>query len=241
MKRIKQEMERVIRMKIERLYGSNDMAKIGCHDCAGCSSCCQDMGESIWLDPYDVYQLTLGLQRPFEGLLAKEVELHVEDGLILPNLRMASKENAKVAQDIPECAFLNEAGRCSIHAFRPGFCRLFPLGRNYEEGKLEYFVLDGACPAPNKSKVKIEKWLGIPKIREYEAFLLQWHTLTKGLRLFYADNSENEPVIKAINMQFLQIFYLTPYETEGFYPQFEKRMEKMKTLLQQLRVDLTEE
>ena len=41
-----------------KLYGNNDMAKISCHDCAGCSSCCQDMGESIWLDPYDVFQLT---------------------------------------------------------------------------------------------------------------------------------------------------------------------------------------
>ena len=44
-----------------KLYGNNDMAKISCHDCQGCSSCCQDMGESIWLDPYDVYQLTRNL------------------------------------------------------------------------------------------------------------------------------------------------------------------------------------
>ena len=27
--------------------------------------------------------------------------------------------------------FLDENGRCSIYAFRPGFCRLFPLGRYY--------------------------------------------------------------------------------------------------------------
>ena len=116
-----------------KLYGNNDMVKISCHDCAGCSSCCQGMGDSIWLDPYDIYQLTKNLGKTMEELLAREVELHVEDGLILPNLKMMDESN-------PHCAFLNEEGRCSIHAFRPGYCRLFPLGRNYEEGKLTYFV-----------------------------------------------------------------------------------------------------
>lgn len=207
-----------------KLYGNNDMAKISCHDCAGCSSCCQDMGESIWLDPYDVYQLTKNLGKTMEELLAKEVELHVEDGLILPNLKM-------VGEKIPQCAFLNEEGRCSIHAFRPGYCRLFPLGRNYEEDKLTYFVLKDACPAPNKSKVKINKWLGVPNLKAYEEFLVEWHGLTKRLRALYVENMEDEAVIKAINMKFLQVFYLAPYESEDFYEEFENRKEEIEKLL----------
>lgn len=227
-------------MNIDRVYGSNDMAKIGCHDCNGCSSCCQDMGQSIWLDPYDTYNLTKGLQKSFEELLAKEVELHVEDGLIMPNLRMAVG-STKNTDEIPKCSFLNEEGRCSIHSFRPGFCRLFPLGRNYEGNRLSYFVLEDACPAPNKSKVKIEKWLNIPGIRHYEDFLVKWHAITKGLRLFYEDNQENEAVVKAINMQFLQIFYLTPYGEDSFYPQFAERMARMNQFLSQLHVILPNE
>jgi Fe-S-cluster containining protein len=90
-------------MDTQRFYGSNDMAKVGCHDCNGCSSCCQDMGQSIWLDPYDTYNLTKGLGKSLQQLLEKEVELHVEDGLILPNLRMGE------AQGVPSCSFLNEA------------------------------------------------------------------------------------------------------------------------------------
>lgn len=207
-----------------KLYGNNDMAKISCHDCAGCSSCCQDMGESIWLDPYDVYQLTRSLGKTMEELLAKEVELHVEDGLILPNLKM-------VGEKIPQCEFLNEEGRCSIHAFRPGYCRLFPLGRNYEEDKLTYFVLKDACPAPNKSKVKINKWLGVPNLKAYEEFLVEWHGLTKRLRAFYTENMEDEAVIKAINMNFLQTFYLTPYESEDFYEEFAERKKEIEKLL----------
>lgn len=224
-------------MKIERFYGSNDMAKVGCHDCNGCSSCCQDMGQSIWLDPYDTYNLAKGLGQSFEELLAKEVELHVEDGLILPNIRMAAS-SPEIAEETPKCSFLNNEGRCSIHAFRPGFCRLFPLGRNYEGNKLSYFVLEDACPVPNKSKVKIEKWLNVPRIREYEDFLVKWHSLTKGLRLFYEDNQENEAVIKAVNMKFLQIFYLAPYKEDSFYPQFEERMGKMNAFLSELQIVL---
>ena len=204
-----------------KLYGSNDMAKVSCHDCAGCSSCCQDMGESIWLDPYDIYQLTKNLGKSMELLLAKEVELHVEDGLILPNIKMAG-------EGVPQCSFLNEEGRCSIHGFRPGYCRLFPLGRNYEEGKLTYFVLKDACPAPNKSKVKINKWLGVPNLKSYEKFLVEWHEFTKMLRKFYAEHSQEEEVIKAVNMKCLQMFYLTPYG-DDFYQEFDERMKEMQT------------
>ena len=40
-------------------YGLNDMVRAACNDCAGCSSCCEDMGESIILDPLDIYELTI--------------------------------------------------------------------------------------------------------------------------------------------------------------------------------------
>jgi len=218
-------------MQNTKLYGNNDMAKIDCHDCKGCSSCCRDMGESIWLDPYDVYNLTISLGKSFEALLQKEIELHVEDGLIMPNIRMAGEGE-------PKCSFLNEEGRCSIHAIRPGFCRLFPLGRNYEDGKLSYFVLEDACPAPVKSKIKINKWLGVPCLKDYESFLVEWHALTKGLRAFYAANADNEAVTKAVNMQFLQIFYLMPYTADDFYVQFYERREKMYAFLQSLGIIL---
>ena len=213
-----------------KLYGNNDMAKIRCHDCAGCSSCCRDMGNSIWLDPYDVYQLTHHLGKSMEELLAKEAELHVEDGLILPNLRMAGNGE-------PMCSFLNQEGRCSIHDFRPGLCRLFPLGRDYEDGNLSYFVLKDGCPAPIKSKVKINKWLGVPLIKDYERFLIEWHSLTKALRSYFEEHREDEAVNKAINMKFLQMFYMTAYEGEDFYKEFYSRIESMEEFLRNLGVE----
>lgn len=206
-----------------KLYGLNDMVKVGCHDCAGCSLCCRDMGESILLDPYDVFRLTKNLNRTFEQLLAGPVELHVEDGLILPNLKMQGDTD-------PACSFLNEQGRCSIHAFRPGLCRLFPLGRNYEENKLNYFLLVHECPAKNKSKMKVSKWLDTERIKEYQDFLVIWHDLTKGLRLQVGEHTSDDTYTKQLNMAFLQIFYMKPYESEDFYTEFRIRMESWKRL-----------
>lgn len=221
--------EEILDISDGKLYSANDMAKISCHDCAGCSSCCRDMGQSIWLDPYDIYQLTRNLGKTMEELLLKEVEFHVEDGLILPNIKM-------IGEEAPACSFLNAEGRCSIHAFRPGFCRLFPLGRNYEENKMSYFVLKDACPAPNKSKVKINKWLSIPNLKAYEKFLVEWHGITKNLRVYYEEHVQEEALIKAVNMKFLQIFYLTPYVQEDFYLEFQLRIDEMKQFLHTLGI-----
>ena len=55
-----------------KLYTSSDMAKVGCNDCKGCSACCRNMGQSIVLDPYDVYQLTVGQNQSFQELLRSE-------------------------------------------------------------------------------------------------------------------------------------------------------------------------
>ena len=53
-----------------RLYSENDMVKADTHGCNGCSKCCEsDMGNSIVLDPYDIYNLTKGTGRSFDDLL----------------------------------------------------------------------------------------------------------------------------------------------------------------------------
>lgn len=202
------------------LYTSNDMVKAECNDCVGCSACCRGMGTSIVLDPLDVYQLTGKLNRSFEDLLSKEVELQVSDGLILPCLKMTEEGD--------HCAFLNQQGRCSVHSFRPGFCRMFPLGRIYENGTFRYFLQTGECKKENRTKVKIRKWIGVPDIKRYEAFICSWHYFLKDVgTLIQKDGSES--VSKNANMYLLKQFYLTGYHTEeAFYPQFEERLEKAR-------------
>jgi len=105
-----------------KIYGCNDMVRAACGDCAGCHACCEKMGTSIVLDPCDIWRLTNVTGKNFEQLLADTIELQVVDGVILPNLRMDGEKE--------QCVFLNEQGRCRIHAMRPGLCRVFSAWQN---------------------------------------------------------------------------------------------------------------
>ena len=108
-----------------KLYTARDMVKAGCDDCRGCCDCCKEMGKSVVLDPYDVFRLEEGLGQSFQELLTYGLELNVVDGVI-----RSKSENDR---DGERCSFLIRKGRCSIHPYRPGFCRMFPLGRIYGE------------------------------------------------------------------------------------------------------------
>lgn len=197
-----------------RLYTAEEMAKINCHDCQGCDQCCHGMGNSILLDPYDFYQLEIGCGENFNSLMNGKIELNITDGLILPNIAMKEGEEC--------CSFLNEKGRCKIHDYRPGFCRLFPLGRYYEEQGFRYFIQKEECPLTNRSKMKIKQWLGIEHIKKYEAFVLQWHDLLKSCQSVI-QKAENEAVQKEVCMGLLTIFFTIPYEKDDFYSQFALR------------------
>ncbi len=55
-------MEReVLAEDLKKLYKAGDMVKADCGGCQGCSACCQGMGDSIKLDPLDVYRLETNL------------------------------------------------------------------------------------------------------------------------------------------------------------------------------------
>ena len=197
-----------------RLYGSNDLVKADCGDCRGCFACCCGMGNSIILDPLDVHRLTTGLNQSFEALLASYLELNVVDGIILPNLKMKGSREC--------CAFLNEAGRCTIHAIRPGICRLFPLGRYYENGSFRYFLQTHECKKANRTKVKVKKWIDTLELGKYETFVNRWHYYLKDMETLIEKQPEKA---KEIDLQILQRFYLTPYG-DDFYTEFEQRMQK---------------
>lgn len=204
----------------ELLYDSNDMVRAGCNDCKGCFDCCVGMGESIVLDPYDIYLLTTNLNCSFEALLQQHIELKVVSGLILPHIKMQEADD--------KCGFLNKEGRCSIHVFRPGLCRLFPLGRNYTEDKLQYFLLQDACTGTNRTKVKVKKWLEVEDYKKYESFLIVWHKLRKKLQetLMKDESVETDRRREKINLDMLKLFYQMPYEKEDFYEQFRMRIDE---------------
>ena len=202
------------------LYSAQDMAKIACNNCEGCHACCEKMGDTVVLTPLDVYRLTKHLGQSFEELLNQKIALHMEEGMILPHLMMAGEAQ--------QCVFLNQQGRCSIHEFRPGICRLFPLGRNYKDASFQYFVVEGACPKPGKSKVKISKWLQEEDLKQQENFINTWHYFTNDVKEALR-TMEDANQARTVNMFLLQEFYQKPYDaTEEFYPQFEARYARIR-------------
>ena len=218
-----------------KLYEANDMVKADCHDCTGCSACCQGMGESIILDPLDICRLRSGLQKEFEEMLTDALALGVVDGIILPHLQMqGSKE---------QCFFLNKEGRCRIHAFRPGICRLFPIGRYYENHSFKYFLQTTECKSPNRTKIKVQKWLDTPDIKQYEKYITDWHyfllSAEETIAFAFAQSTENDTsladaIAKQISMYILNTFYIKPFEEETFYAQFTERLGEAECFLKSL-------
>lgn len=221
-------MEReVLAEDLKKLYKAGDLVKADCGGCQGCSACCQGMGDSIKLDPLDVYRLETNLGLTFEELMNSHMELHITEGSILPNLRMQGTKE--------RCTFLNEEGRCVVHGFRPGLCRLFPLGRYYEEGGFSYYLQSQECPKKNKTKIKVGKWLDMPDLKKYEEFAATWHFLLKDIRNLLEEN-QDEQLTKELNMYVLNLFYTKPYDSGvDFFAQFEERLEQMRKLLSVLR------
>lgn len=224
-------MEREIDLKEisdGKLYDSNDMVKADCQDCKGCSACCRGMGNSILLDPYDMYCLNQGMGLTFETMLAaRQIAINLVDGVALPNLSMAGEAEC--------CSFLDGAGRCSIHPFRPGFCRLFPLGRVYENGSFRYFLQIHECRNENRTKVKIRKWIDTPDIRNYEKFVSDWHYFLKDAEAAVKKTigtdakKANEVCLYVLNQ-----FYVKKFEADGdFYQAFYERLEEGHRFLAQ--------
>lgn len=205
-----------------KLYTANDMVKTDCRGCSGCSECCRGMGSSVILDPFDVFCMTKYLSKDFKQLLEEFLELNVVDGIILPNLKMIGEDE--------RCVFLNPDGRCSIHKAHPGFCRLFPLGRYYKEHSFYYFLQLHECPKPDKTKIKIKKWLGMENLRQYETYISDWHYFLKE-RQEKAMDSEGPELVKQLSMEILKRFYVRPYKNDAdFYTQFYVRIENAESI-----------
>lgn len=218
-----------------KLYGENDMVKADTCNCTGCKSvCCYGMGSTIVLDPYDVHRLTAELQTTFEELLKDKLEINYVDKIMLPNLKMAENTGG--------CSFLSEEKRCAIHKARPSMCRLFPLGRYWEdEAHFKYILQTGQCKKSNLTKIKVKKWLDTPNLEQYNEYLIVWHRYIKRIEAAVSQIQQGMNVsedgitdskklelaatqIKTICLYTLKTFYATPYPDEDFFESFKKRV-----------------
>ena len=201
-----------------RFYTGNDMVRIGTNDCAGCSDCCR-MDPVIVLDPCDAFEFVRFLGQSVEDLLNEQIELKVIDGLILPILKM---------DESGACSFLGEDGRCTIHTFRPGICRLYPLGRSWENGDFRYILQINECTHCTGSKIKVKKWLGIPDLPPYEEFCRRWHNFLEQVRHFLDHSDPEGTYRRQICIYLLQQFFLCDWSVDDFYAAFDEKLKQAR-------------
>ncbi len=100
-----------------------------------CSACCHDTEMLLSVD--DVARIQAA--RP-----GVDFHFQTDDGFL--QLRTRTGPAAPGGKGAP-CIFLDDAGRCSIHAIRPEGCRLYPAVWDGERGAA---VLDADyCPHPD--------------------------------------------------------------------------------------------
>lgn len=197
-----------------RLYHKNDMVRANCLDCKGCSDCCHGMGDTIQLDPLDCHRLQEGLKLSFSQLTdSGKINLSVVDSLVLPSLSMSGEQNA--------CVFLNEQGRCSVHAICPGICRLFPLGRYYDNGNFSYFLQVHECSLKSRTKIKVSKWVDTPDLAQYEEFVVSWHYFLKDVEGWLAENGAEHA--GEMSKTILKYFYMEEYPKGEFYKTYRRK------------------
>ena len=132
-----------------KLYDIEDIVKADTCGCDGCSDCCHDVGELVVLTPFDIYEIVNYLGVEFDELLGDKIELRQNNKILLPYLKMQDKDK--------RCSFLNKENRCMIHSKRPNICRLFPLGRAYQDDDFKYFLQVGNCPKEDLKDVKLDR------------------------------------------------------------------------------------
>lgn len=194
-----------------KLYTLSDTVFVACDGCGNRAECCRFAGDTVTLDPYDFYCFAQGGLGSFTELYQSgTVGLLTNQGLILPHL--VFKNDC--------CPFLKEDGRCRIHAYRPGLCRLFPLARLFGEDSVSYIRQIHECPLKAEKAVTVAEWLGYNESKEYEAYSLSYSRLLGRCRLFFETLSDAQDR-SSFAMAFLRYFFQTPYD--NFFPEFAKR------------------
>ena len=109
-----------------------------------------------------------------------------------------------------------------------GICRLFPLGRYYENHRFQYFLQIHECLKEPKTKVKVKKWIDTPELKKNEQFINAWHDFILEMQDRLLNWEMKRQAVRAI-LYLLQEFFLTPYEKERtFYEQFAERLAESK-------------
>lgn len=201
--------------------------KFSCKQCGGC--CTNRINEeAIILSPYDVFRIAKGLGKEPQDVLQEYAEFTVGHTSYLP---IPLLQNKKLSNGSTQCILQNE-NKCSVQAYKPDVCRMFPLGRtlciNDDEPKIEYFLQNIECAGkfttPNDVH-KLDDW--IPNRQESEQafakfseFVQEYRDTT--MKLILDNENISDELKNKLLSATIDIMY-TNYDTsQDFLEQFDR-------------------
>lgn len=187
-------------LRDEELMSADDEAELESSDCIGCTNCCRELSAAITLDAWDMALLKEGLGLTFDELVQKGFVSFIEEGKALVPI-FGNKPDKK------ECVFLGDDGRCSIHPYRAGICRMYPLARLWRaDGRFSYYLQKGECEHRKREKTLIANWLGYPDTEKYESTIRAYHLALKDYREACA-LARSEEELKQIREAFISEYF----------------------------------
>lgn len=176
------------------------------------------------LVPADSDRLPMDPESSQPGLAARQKSpgTRVQEEPLDPQAREKDQKQSAQEENMV-CPYLGEDGRCSIHACRPGICRLYPLGRSWEGDEFHYILQVHECSHCTGEKIKVKKWLGIPALPAYEDFCRSWHAVLSSVRRVLEGSDPEGKLRRQICVYLLKQFFLCDWNVDDFYETFGKR------------------
>ena len=130
--------------------------------CKRCSFCCDNT--IIQLYPFDIKNICNAL-----NIITTEFHQHSIFKLDKDNILRCILKNR------PKCPF-NDNSNCKIYSSRPIRCRLFPIGRIFQNNEIQYVLSDKKCIGFDTGhKQTIKEWLEQEKVTEYDELTKKWN------------------------------------------------------------------
>jgi uncharacterized protein len=139
--------------------------------CTKCGKCCDQT--IIHLYPFDIKLICDNLGISVDGFHQKYSMFKLDEN----NIYRCALRNK------PKCPFKKEDNTCGIYNFRPIRCRLFPVGRFYDDEKILYLLSNFPSPGfDSNKKQSFEQWVNDQGVSLYDKLATDWNRFLINLK-----------------------------------------------------------